>query len=104
MKCLAPTERCLKGTFLSSLTAHIADSVFTLLRELPDEEGMVIKPCKSVYCMFMSIIIDVVYTDKQDRAPAVNHAMKPLCVGRIRRGILCVVKRPPAAPRAPIHG
>ena len=58
--------------------ARVADNFWTRLRgligvrSLPDGEGMVIKPCNSVHCMFMSIPIDVVYVDKQHRVVAVE--------------------------------
>jgi uncharacterized protein len=64
------------------------------VRQLADGEGMLIKPCHGVHCMFMSIPIDVVYVDRSDRVVAVDKAMKPWAVGKIYRKSAYVVELP----------
>lgn len=84
------------------LLAHgrMADNPWTRLRgligvrELADGDGLVIKPCHGVHCMFMSIPIDVVYVDRSDRVVAVDRAMKPWAVGKIYGQSAYVVELP----------
>ena len=79
---------------------RMADTRWTRLRgligvkELTDGEGMIIKPCHGVHCMFMSIPIDVIYVDKTDRVVAVDRAMKPWAIGRIYRQSDYVIELP----------
>ncbi|MFN8466187.1 MAG: DUF192 domain-containing protein [Caldilineaceae bacterium] len=67
------------------------------VRQLAEGEGLLIKPCHGVHCMFMSIPIDVVYVDRSDRVVAVDKAMKPWAVGKIYRQSAYVVELPVGA-------
>lgn len=67
------------------------------VRELADGEGLLIKPCHGVHCMFMSIPIDVVYVDRSERVVAVDKAMKPWAIGKIYRQSSFVVELPAGA-------
>jgi uncharacterized membrane protein (UPF0127 family) len=84
-------------------TGQVADNAWTRLRgligvrELQPGDGLLIKPCHGVHCMFMSIPIDVVYVDRQDRVVAVDRAMKPWAVGKIYRDSAYVIELPPGA-------
>jgi uncharacterized protein len=68
---------------------RVADNRWTRLkgligvRDLPKGDGLLIKPCKGVHCMFMSIPIDVLYVDGDDRVIGVDERMKPWRIGRI---------------------
>jgi uncharacterized protein len=82
---------------------RVADNPWTRLRgligvhELRRGEGLLIKPCHGVHCMFMSMPIDVVYVDRQDRVVAVDRAMKPWAIGKIYRESVYVIELPPGA-------
>jgi uncharacterized membrane protein (UPF0127 family) len=67
------------------------------VKELRAGDGLLIKPCHGVHCMFMSIPIDVVYVDRQDRVVAVDHAMKPWRVGKIYGNSVYVIELPAGA-------
>jgi len=79
---------------------RIADNAWTRfkgligVRELAEGDGLAIIPCSGVHCMFMSIPIDVVYVDKEDRVVALDANMKPWAVGRMRRGVRYVIELP----------
>lgn len=64
------------------------------VRELPAGDGLLIKPCHGVHCMFMSMPIDVVYVDGSDCVVAVDKAMQPWAVGKIYRQSAYVVELP----------
>lgn len=64
------------------------------VRELAAGDGLMIKPCHGVHCMFMSIPIDVVYVDGSNRVVAVDKAMQPWAVGKIYRQSAYVVELP----------
>lgn len=64
------------------------------VRELAEGDGLLIKPCHGVHCMFMSIPIDVVYVDKTNRVIAVDRAMKPWAVGKVYRQSDFVIELP----------
>ena len=64
------------------------------VRQLDEGDGLLIKPCHGVHCMFMSIPIDVVYVDSSDRVVAVDKAMQPWAVGKIHRHSAYVVELP----------
>lgn len=49
-------------------------------KDLPEEAGLIIKPCNSVHCFFMRFPIDVIFVDSDDRVIHIMSAMKP---GRI---------------------
>jgi uncharacterized membrane protein (UPF0127 family) len=67
------------------------------VRALADGDGLLIKPCHGVHCMFMSIPIDVVYVDRSNRVVAVDKAMQPWAVGKIYRESAYVVELPAGA-------
>ncbi|MBW7881980.1 MAG: DUF192 domain-containing protein [Caldilineaceae bacterium] len=79
---------------------RVADNSWTRLKgligvkQLSAGDGLVIKPCRGVHCMFMSVPIDVVYVDKHDRVVAVDHVMRPWSIGRIYRQSQYVVELP----------
>jgi uncharacterized membrane protein (UPF0127 family) len=64
------------------------------VRHLPPGDGMAIVPCNGVHCMFMSIPIDVLYVDREDRIVALDREMKPWAVGRPHRGARYVIELP----------
>ena len=64
------------------------------VKELTTGEGLLIKPCHGVHCMFMSIPIDVVYADSEDRVVAVDRAMKPWRIGKIYSKSAYVIELP----------
>jgi uncharacterized membrane protein (UPF0127 family) len=64
------------------------------VRQLAEGDGLLIKPCHGVHCMFMSIPIDVVYVDRSDRVVAVDKAMKPWAIGKIYGQSAYVVELP----------
>ena len=64
------------------------------VRTLPPGAGLLIEPCQGVHCMFMSIPIDVVYVAADHRVIAVDLAMQPWAVGKIRRDSAYVVELP----------
>jgi uncharacterized membrane protein (UPF0127 family) len=64
------------------------------VRHLPEGDGLAIVPCSGVHCMFMSIPIDVLYVDKEDRVVALDPNMKPWAVGRPYRGTAYVIELP----------
>jgi uncharacterized protein len=64
------------------------------VRDLPAGDGMLITPCTSVHCMFMSIPIDVVYVDKQDRVVGMDRALRPWRLGTFFRRVRYVVELP----------
>lgn len=78
----------------------VADTPWTRLKgligvtELPQGAGLVIRPCRGVHCMFMSIPIDVVYVDRNDRVVAVDEVLRPWAIGRIYRRCAYVVELP----------
>ena len=79
---------------------RIADNPWTRLKgligvkHLPAGDGLLIKPCNGVHCMFMSIPIDVIYVDKQDRVLGICEDMAPWRVGRVYRQGHYVIELP----------
>ena len=79
---------------------RVADNFWSRLkgligvRTLAEGDGLLIKGSKGVHCMFMSIPIDVLYVDNQDCIIAVDQAMKPWTIGRIRRASRYVIELP----------
>lgn len=67
------------------------------VRQLDAGDGLMIKPCHGVHCMFMSIPIDVVYVDNSNRVVAVDKGMAPWAVGKIYRQSSYVVELPAGA-------
>jgi hypothetical protein len=64
------------------------------VRHLEDGDGMAIIPSNGVHCMFMSIPIDVIYVDREDRVVDVDANMKPWAIGRPRRAARYVIELP----------
>ena len=62
---------------------QIADTFYARLRGLmgrpsiPENAGLMIKPCNSVHCFFMKFPIDVIFVDKKDRVVHIAEGMKP---------------------------
>ena len=79
---------------------RVADNPWTRLRgligvgHLPEGDGLLIKPCKGVHCMFMSIPIDVVYVSRDDRVVGVDEQMAPWRMGRLYRQSRYVLELP----------
>lgn len=44
---------------------------------MPENAGLMIKPCNSVHCFFMKFPIDVIFLDKEDRVVHVIESMRP---------------------------
>ncbi len=84
----------------------IADNVWTRfrglmgVRELAAGDGMLIRPCTSVHCMFMRIPIDVLYVGKDDCVVGIDHALRPWRIGTIYRHVSYVVELPAGAAAA----
>ncbi len=64
------------------------------VKDLPAGDGMLITPCSSVHCMFMSIPIDVLYVSRDDQVVAIDHCLKPWRIGSIHRGVHYVIELP----------
>ncbi len=92
-------ENVTRGTVLVE-SGRVADNRWTRLRgligvrELPQGDGLLIRPCKGVHCMFMSIPIDVIYVDGDDRVVDLDPEMKPWAIGRPRRKSRYVIELP----------
>lgn len=62
---------------------RIADTFYARFRGLmgrpsiPENAGLMIKPCNSVHCFFMKFPIDVIFLDKDDRVVHIAGSMKP---------------------------
>lgn len=64
------------------------------VRELDPGDGLMILPSNSIHCMFMSIPIDVLYVDRDDRIVAMDPEMKPWRIGRLYRRSRYVLELP----------
>jgi uncharacterized protein len=79
---------------------RVADNHWTRLkgligvRHLAEGDGLLIKPCRGVHCMFMSIPIDVLYVDQDDQVVGADANMKPWRVGWIYRKSKYVIELP----------
>lgn len=79
---------------------RVADNRWTRLKgligvkELPEGDGLLIKPCKGVHCMFMSIPIDVLYVDKEDTIIGMDPDMQPNAFGKMHRNCRYVIEVP----------
>lgn len=79
---------------------RVADNSWTRLkgligvRDLAHGDGLLIKPCKGVHCMFMSIPIDVLHVDRHDRVIAMRENMPPWRIGGIRHNSSYVIELP----------
>ena len=82
---------------------RIADNFWTRLvglvgvRKLASGDGLLIKPCKGVHSMFMSIPIDVLYVDRNHMVIGADREMKPWRIGRIYPASNYVVELPVGA-------
>ncbi len=66
---------------------RVADTFMSRLRgllgrSLDEDEGLLISPCSSVHTMGMSYPLDIVFLDKESRALALYHGLKPWRVTR----------------------
>ncbi len=61
---------------------------------LSEGEGLLIEPCNSIHCFFMSFPIDVLYVDKESRVVGMDPAMRPWRVGKIRWNAHSVIELP----------
>lgn len=79
---------------------RVADNRWTRLKgligvkEFSQGDGLLIKPCKGVHCMFMSIPIDVLYISKEDTVIAMDPEMKPNAFGKMHRNCRYVIELP----------
>lgn len=64
------------------------------VKQLAPGFGLLIRPCNGVHCMFMSIPIDVLYVDKEDRVIGLDEAMQPWRMGKLYRGGRYVIELP----------
>jgi uncharacterized protein len=64
------------------------------VRELPAGDGMLISPCRSIHCMFMSIPIDVLYVSKDHCVVGIDHSVAPWRIGSLHRGVQYVIELP----------
>jgi uncharacterized protein len=82
---------------------RVADNPWTRLkgligvRHLEEGDGLLIKPCNSVHCMFMSIPIDVLYLDEKDQVVGFDANLKPWRIGRIYHQSRSVLELPAGA-------
>lgn len=79
---------------------RLADSFWRRLvgligvRQLAPGEGLVIMPANQVHTHFMAMALDVFYLDDQECVLAIDCALVPWRIGRLRRGARCVVETP----------
>jgi uncharacterized membrane protein (UPF0127 family) len=59
-------------------------------RELPPGSGMLIDPCPSVHTWFMSISIDVIFLDRENRVVGLRRNMKPFRMAGAWRAVKTV--------------
>ena len=66
-----------------------ADTFYSRFRGLmgrpsiPENMGLMIKPCNSVHCFFMKFPIDVIFLDKEDRVVHISENMRPRSISPI---------------------
>jgi uncharacterized protein len=76
-----------KTTVMQS--GKVADTMWTRLKGLIGVQhlihgsGLMISPCNSIHCMFMSIPIDVLYVDKENKVVGLTANMKPWRLGKM---------------------
>lgn len=63
-------------------------------KHLDTGDGLLIDPCGSIHCFFMSIPIDVVYLDRDNRVVGVDKEIRPWRIGGIYRGAKRVLELP----------
>jgi len=82
---------------------RVADNRWTRLKgligvkQLDAGDGLLIKPCKGVHCMFMSIPIDVLYINADDRVVDLAANMQPNQIGKPRPASHYVIELPAGA-------
>lgn len=64
------------------------------VRALDAGDGLAIIPCNGVHCLFMSILIDVVYVSADHQVVDIDPNMRPWTIGRARRGVRYVLELP----------
>lgn len=52
------------------------------VKRLDAGDGLLIEPCNSVHCFFMSIPIDVLYLDGNNRIIGMDKALQPWRIGK----------------------
>ncbi len=57
-------------------------------------DGLLIDPCGSIHCFFMSMPIDVIYLDRQNQVVGVDRTLRPWRIGRFYRGAKRVLEVP----------
>ncbi|CAN5865437.1 hypothetical protein BH10CHL1_BH10CHL1_38550 [soil metagenome] len=79
---------------------QVADSYFKRLkgligvRQLDAGDGLLIKPCKDIHTHFMSIPIDVLYVDANNRVVGIDPELKTWRFGRRRGKARFVIELP----------
>jgi uncharacterized membrane protein (UPF0127 family) len=63
-------------------------------QDLAHGDGLLIDPCSSIHCFFMSIPIDVLYLDKEDRVVGMDKNLRPWRIGGFYRGARRVLELP----------
>jgi hypothetical protein len=77
----------------------LADSVWRRMKgllgrsELPEEEGILIRPCSSIHMLFMRFAIDAVFLDRDLRVLRVAAGLRPWRVAS-KRGAKMVLELP----------
>jgi uncharacterized membrane protein (UPF0127 family) len=62
---------------------QVADTFYARFRglmgkpSLPENTGLMIKPCNSVHCFFMKFPIDVIFLDKDDCVVHIEKSIRP---------------------------
>jgi uncharacterized membrane protein (UPF0127 family) len=67
---------------------------------LPDAFALVIKPCKGIHTLFMSVALDVVHVDSTGHIVRILHGIKPWRVGPIVWKGTWVIELPAGTARA----
>ena len=67
------------------------------VKEMPEGDGLLIVPANQVHTNFMSIPIDILYLDDDDRVIDYDESLKPYRFGRLRRGAHSVLELPAGA-------
>jgi uncharacterized protein len=57
-------------------------------------DGLIITPCNSIHCLFMSLTIDVLYVGADGKVLRAIRSLRPWRVGPIVRGARSVVELP----------
>lgn len=82
---------------------NVADSFWSRFKgligrkSLAAGDGLLIDPCNSVHCFFMSIPIDVLYLDRENRVVGIDATLRPWRIGGFYKGAKRVVELPAGA-------